>query len=319
MAMTEPTLEALAACPLCGGGAFAERLSGPDYFMKLPGTFRLVECRDCGLLFQNPRPPLSEIERYYPNSYGSYDRARSGIKAQRGLMRRVIERGQGSRCRLIDRMVPGGPRRLLDVGCASGLFLETMQGYSRWQVEGVELNRAAAEATAERLGIPVFAGPLEAAEYPAATFDAITLWDVLEHLHDPLASLRELRRILKPGGLVMLRVPNADSYVATLCRRYWSGYDLPRHMTLFNAATLEAMLTRAGFGPPQVQYTSGSYLAALHSLRWALDDGRLPPERAARIHRSLLHPLVRLAVRAPFLAADRFVGGSNLEVVVTAL
>jgi 2-polyprenyl-3-methyl-5-hydroxy-6-metoxy-1,4-benzoquinol methylase len=264
---------------------------------------------------------LEEIARYYPDHYGSYGSAQEGLAVRRGLMRWVIRRGLHKRCRLLDRNVPptpGRPRRLLDVGCASGLFLEAMQEYPGWQVEGVELNRTAAHVTSARLGVPVFAGPLEQAHYADASIDAVTLWDVLEHLHDPLASLRELRRILRPGGALFVRVPNAASYVARGCGRYWSGYDLPRHMTLFTPTTLQQALAKAGFDRPLVRYSSGSYLAALHSLRFAMDAGRVSPARAARIHRWLLHPVVRALAWLPFTVADRLAAGSNLEVLALA-
>lgn len=319
--LTSDTHDALETvpCPLCGGQHFRQELRGRDFFMHLPGTFTLVRCQRCGLLLQNPRPPLHTIERYYPNQYGSYASATAGLNTRRGLLGRVIRRGQHKRCRLLDKHVPsadGRPRRLLDVGCASGLFLEAMQSYPGWNVEGVELNQAAAQATSARLGVPVFAGPLEHAHFPDKAFDAITLWDVLEHLHDPMASLRELRRILRPGGVLFIRVPNAVSYVVHLCGRYWSGYDLPRHMTLFAPRTLARTLGAAGFTRSILRYSSGSYLAALHSLRFVMDDGRLAPERAAAIHGALLHPIARAAAWLPFALADQIASGSNLEVMV---
>jgi SAM-dependent methyltransferase len=287
--------------------------------MRLPGTFYLSQCVSCGLQFQNPRPPLATMDRYYPDQYGSYSSAQVGLRAQRGAAGWLARRAQNRRCRMIDTAVPMQPgqgRRLLDVGCASGLFLEAMQAYPGWQVEGVELNETAARATSERLGVPVFAGPFEQARYPDATFDAITLWDVLEHLHDPATSLRELRRILKPNGALFVRVPNAASYVARLCGRHWSGYDLPRHMTLFTPRTLSRMLGEAGFDRLVARFSSGSYIAALHSLRFFFDDGHVNPEFGVRVHRVLLHPAARAIAWAPFALADRVAGGSNLEVLV---
>jgi len=317
LSIAEPNVETV-VCPLCESDRFRVERGGPDYFMHLPGTFQLVRCAACGLLYQNPRPPLSEIGRYYPDHYGSYGSAQAGLRTRSGLMGWIIRRGQNKRCRLLDRTVlpvAGQPRRLLDVGCASGLFLEAMQHYPGWQVEGVELNETAARTTAARLGVPVFAGPLEHARYPGASFDAVTLWDVLEHLHDPLASLRELRRITRPGGVIFVRVPNAASYVARLCGRYWSGYDLPRHMTLLTPATLRRALVQAGFERTLLSYSSGSYLAALHSLRFAMDDGRLSPRRAEAIHRALLHPVARALAWLPCALADHVADGSNLEVM----
>jgi len=306
-------------CPLCGSTRFQKLQSGPDYFMRLPGIFHLVSCKTCGLLYQNPRLPLSEIGRFYPNHYGSYSSAQAGLGTRRGMMRWIIWRGQHKRCRLIERSVPmitGVPRRLLDVGCASGLFLEAMQSYPAWQIEGVELNNAAAHATSARLGVPVFAGPFEQAQYPDGAFDAITMWDVLEHLHEPLASLREIRRILRPGGVLFVRVPNAASYVARMCGRYWSGYDLPRHMTLFTPNTLARTLAESGFQEKLCVFASGSYLATLHSLRFAMDDGLLDAKRAAAIHRILLHPAARALAWLPFSLADWMAGGSNVEALV---
>jgi SAM-dependent methyltransferase len=315
---TNPRLETI-DCPLCGATQYHEQHSGPDLFMRLPGTFHLVRCSECRLLYQNPRPPLDEIGQYYPNHYGSYDSAGAGLRARRGMMRWIIQRGQHKRCRLIERNAPthtGAPHRLLDIGCASGLFLEAMQTYPGWQVEGVELNAAAARATSARLGIPVFAGPFEQAQYADGAFDAIALWDVLEHLHNPLASLREIRRILRPGGVLFVRVPNAASYVARMCGRYWSGYDLPRHMTLFTPRTLAQALAQVGFRERVCVFPSGSYLAALHSLRFAMDDGRLKPEQAAAIHRILLRPAARALAWPIFSIADRMAGGSNVEALV---
>ncbi|MBC8161790.1 MAG: class I SAM-dependent methyltransferase [Roseiflexaceae bacterium] len=317
MSSIEPGLEAT-ACLLCGGDLATPVLHGPDYFMHVAGQYALVRCGRCGLVYQNPRPALGQIGRYYPQHYGSYGSAQQGLKARRGLMAAVIRRGQTARSRLLDARVPpvaGRARRLLDIGCASGLFLETMQRLPGWQVEGVELDQATAQATSARLGVPVFAGPFEQAAFQCGSFDAITLWDVLEHLHEPLSSLRSIRRLLRPGGVLFVRVPDSASYVARLCGRFWSGYDLPRHMVAFTPHTLAQMLGAAGFSQVLARYPSGSYLAALHSLRFAMDAG-LPPPVAASIHRTLLHPLARAAVWLPQQLADLALGGSNIEVMV---
>lgn len=317
--LTEQSFETLLACPLCAATQFQFERAGPDYFLHIAGVFQLVRCEACGLVFQNPRPPLEQIGRYYLQQYGSYASAQQGLKTRRGLLGAVIRRGQAKRSRLLDAHVRHDHeqlRRLLDIGCASGLFLESMQSLPGWQVEGVELDEATARATSARLGVSVFAGPLEYATFDDHSFDAVTLWDVLEHLHDPLASLREIRRVLKPGGVLFARVPNGASYVAKLCGKYWSGYDLPRHMTIFTPRTLARMLCAAGFCQLLVRYPSGSYLAALHSLRFALDDGRMPAQQAEALHRALLHPVARAAAWLPLSAGDRVLGGSNIEVMV---
>ena len=309
-------------CPLCHSTDYDPYHSGSDYFMHLPGTFHLVRCQNCTLLYQNPRPSSSVINQYYPDEYGSYATAQQGIRTRRGLLlSKVIYRGLNKRCKLIDQHQPqkdGQSRKLLDIGCAAGLFLEVMQQYPGWQVEGVEPNKTAAKATSERLGIQVFQGLFEEAHYPDASFDAVTLWDVLEHLYDPIESLKELHRILKPGGLLFVRVPNGASYVRSIFRRYWVGYDLPRHMTIFTPTTLKQAFELTGFNEPIRTYTSGSYLSTLHSMRFALDDGRMAPERAAKLHKFFYHPIMRAVALLPFISADKIAGGSNLEVLVRA-
>jgi 2-polyprenyl-3-methyl-5-hydroxy-6-metoxy-1,4-benzoquinol methylase len=317
--MTTATSMEQVSCLLCGQAEARLVHRGNDYSFHLPGTFQMVQCERCGLIYQSPRPPIESIGAFYPDQYGAYSGASSGLRARRGLIGKVIRRGMHKRCGLLDRYVeqsPGQPRRLLDVGCASGIFLEAMQEYPGWQVEGVEPNAAAARATSARLNIPVFEGFFEDARYPDASFDAITLWDVLEHLHDPVASLRELHRILRPNGVLFMRVPNGASYVRTLSGRYWVGYELPRHMTLFTPRTLGRMLYATGFHMPITDYTAGSYLCAIHSLRFALDDGKVAPERAARIHRRLYHPIGRALAWLPFKLGDALAGGSVFEALV---
>ena len=313
-----PTTLEFVACPLCAARGARPLLRGKDYFFHLPGEFALVMCKACGLVFQNPRPDAASIPAFYPDQYGSYASAQGGLAARRGVAGRLIRRALYRRCRLIDEAVAARstPRRLLDIGCASGLFLEAMQHYPGWQVEGVELHVPSARAVAQRLGIPVFAGPFEQAQFGTGDFDAVTLWDVLEHVHDPLATLHEVRRIVRPGGVLFVRVPNAASYVARLGGRYWSGYDMPRHMTMFSPRTLSHMLALAGFHDALQVFPSGSYIASAHSVRFWLGDWGAPAGLAAGVQRVLLHPALRALAAPVTWVADRLLGGSNVEALV---
>jgi SAM-dependent methyltransferase len=308
-------------CPLCAGEQQQPYLQGADHFFGMPGQWQLVRCVQCGLIYQNPRPTRSAIGSYYPDEYGSYTAAQIGMRARRGLSGRLAWRALGQRAALLERHAPtpraGEPRRLLDIGCAAGFFLEVAQRRG-WMVEGVELHEPTAMAVQARLGIRVFAGSFEQANFPAGYFDAVTLWDVLEHLHDPLASMREVRRIIRPGGVVFVRVPNVASYQAKLFGQYWSGYDLPRHLSHFSPKTLSDLLGRAGFRRIIGHYPSGSYPAAVHSVRFWLRATGASAEVAAQAHRRLLNPLLRIAIGGPLRLVDRLLGGSNMEVMVQA-
>ena len=136
---------------------------------------------------------------------------------------------------------------MLDVGCATGSFLDCMRKRGNWQISGVEVNQEAARYARERFSLDVFAGELLEANCPAHHFDVVTLWHVLEHLHSPLDTLMEISRILKDDGALFLSVPNSDSYDARVFGDCWIGLDPPRHLYTFSAKTLKRLLAEAGF------------------------------------------------------------------------
>jgi SAM-dependent methyltransferase len=113
----------------------------------------------------------------------------------------------------------------------------------------------------------------EDAEFDHEAFDAVTMWDSLEHLHHPLAALREIRRILKPGGHLLLRVPSLDSLDARLFGPYWAGLDPPRHLTVLSRKTLLRLLGEAGFAVERLWCMSGSHASFVISLRFLSERG----------------------------------------------
>ncbi len=134
--------------------------------------------------------------------------------------------GMSRRDQMVTRFKQSG--RMLDVGCATGVFLQWFQAGGSWDLYGLELSEGAARV-ARAAGLNVFIGQLEEAAYPENYFDVVTFWDVLEHISDPRSALLETRRILKPDGILVLRLPNAASLDARIFRQYWSGLDAPRH------------------------------------------------------------------------------------------
>ena len=183
---------------------------------------------------------------------------------------------------------------LLDIGCAAGTFLVGMKRHGDWTLHGVELSPGVAEIARERHGLDVFTGTLEEAAYPDDTFDAITLWDVLEHLHDPAASLREIRRILKPGGVLIIRVPNLASWDARLFGDAWAGLDAPRHLYVFSPQTLSHMLEGAELDVLSHSSGIGSYVTFVLSVRFWLTARGAAERTKERISRLLYHPAARI-------------------------
>jgi len=195
-------------CKLCGSRDYSTHLVGRDLSLDLAGIFRLVQCSCCGLVYMNPRPTRKAMEALYP--FESYDQYNPLLSEVRSWVRR-LDWGYGiyKRARLVKRWASGN--RLLDVGCATGDFLEYMQQREGFDVWGVELNPHAAAYARARLNIPIYTGTLEEADLPAAAFDVVTMWHVFEHVFDPLSTAREVRRALKPGGVFVCHVPVLDS------------------------------------------------------------------------------------------------------------
>jgi SAM-dependent methyltransferase len=150
------------------------------------------------------------------------------------------------RRRLIERYLGQRQGRVLDVGCATGLFLREMS-QAGWQAAGIEPIASAADFARRRFGLDVFQGMLGEAAYESESFDVVTLWDVLEHTFSPSTELVNAARLLRPGGLLALSVPNWDSPDRWIFGRHWQGLDSPRHLFVFTRDSLTRLLTQAGF------------------------------------------------------------------------
>ncbi len=302
-------------CPLCGSSSAVFLMPTHDRLCGVPGEFALMRCRDCGLTYLNPRPDVQSIGAYYPPAYDPHQIER--LEDLPPLKRLTVRYGLRKRCSAVLRWKQRG--KVLDVGCATGLFLAEMQKLPGWQAYGVEPGEAAAAVAARAHGLPVHVGDLASAHYDDATFDAVTLWDVLEHLHDPLAVLREVRRVLKPDGVLVMRTPSLESWDARVFGPYWAGLDSPRHLAIFKRGTMARLLAQSGFAMESLSTGTGSYIIFLLSLGFWLDE-RVPNVRTRRAVRRLFdNPVSRALALVPFAAADRLGYGAAMTVVAQPL
>lgn len=204
-------------------------------------AFAVAECAACGLSVTTPRPSAEALRRYYPAAYHRAPGTNRFLSAVEWAQRRVY----AGRARAVERLAGGAPGRVLDVGCGPGALLSAFRRRG-WQVHGTELDDEAAEA-ARASGIDVHAGPLERAPWPAGGFDAVVIWHALEHFPEPATPLAQAHRLLRPGGALMVGVPNAGSPEARLAKGAWFHLDVPRHLTHFTPAALRRVLAEAGF------------------------------------------------------------------------
>ncbi|MEI9928647.1 MAG: class I SAM-dependent methyltransferase [Sphingomonas sp.] len=228
------------ACHLCGESDYRPLFSARSY--------DLVACRNCGLAFLANPPSEAEIAALYTDA--DYHRvlldpADPGFSRMRATARQHL--------RFLRRRIPDtAGSTLLDIGCSSGLFLDEARR-AGFEVHGAELSPATAAFARDHFGLSVHAGDWRDAGHADASFDVITLFDVIEHLPDPLGELVAIRRLLKPGGLLLQSTPNIDglfprlSYLLARRLDYWPHPEPPYHLYQFSRRTLGALTEKAGY------------------------------------------------------------------------
>ncbi len=289
-------------CPLGCSPGDEPVLVGRDRIHGLPGEFQVVRCRGCGLLRTDPRPTPESMSFYYPDDYGPYLYTQVGTGSEgedrRPAWRRWASRAVQTLVRVNAERLPAlKPGRMLEIGCASGAFLHRMAA-AGWQAEGIEFSESAA-AAARRLGYRVYAGQLERAPHPAEKYDLVVGWMVLEHLHEPIRALEKLWSWTKPGGWLVLSVPNAACYEFALFRDAWFALHLPNHLYHPTPKTVAKLFERSGWRLEKVFYHR-DLRNLLGSLGYLLTDRRIFgrvarrlcefPERGGRLSLAL-HPL----------------------------
>jgi len=233
-------------CPCCGQDdfevLFQSNMKADDFDVLLDYSMeeydsqewgKYVKCRNCHLIYMNPLERIGKTNEYY--------RKAKNIHAP--IVRDSCLRTAQSQLRLIQKHASGP--NLLDIGCGQGFFLfnASRAGYA---AKGVEISQDAVAYARSEFGLDVEDKPIETLRFDEAHFDVVTLWQVLEHVPYPLMMLREVYRILKPGGLVVVSTPNIGGIPARILRRRW--WDIKRlHINQFATKTLTHVLRNAGF------------------------------------------------------------------------
>ena len=264
-------------CNLCGNAksstlfTIKERLLGEE-------EFNIVQCDKCGLIYTNPRPTKEETIHYYPENYEPYKftvpkplfRGGTGLlgKTKDIIKRKLLNVHYGyfeklSNSQIIDNILkiltipliyhfslifPEWKEngKALDIGCSTGEYLYWLKELG-WKTYGVEFNEKAANWAREKAGLEVFTGTLSEADFPSGYFDVVTLLSTLEHLADPLSILKEIGRILKKDGTLIIEVPHLLLLEGRLFNNNWAQFEVPRHLYHFVPQTIEEMLLKADF------------------------------------------------------------------------
>ncbi len=233
--------ETILHCPVCHSEDLQPWMEVRDHFLS-GDFFLLKKCLGCGLIFVNPRPDENEIGAYYQSEeYISHDAGkRNLLTVIYKIARHYSVKGK---FRTIRNYAIG--KRLLDIGCGTGELLDYCQRMG-FETRGVEPGEKARHHAINMYGLQV-AGQLQNLIEPEGSFDVITLWHVLEHLHHLDESIGQIGRLLSPEGSLIVAVPNNQSHDAAWYKEFWAAYDVPRHLYHFNKNTIEKLFRNHGF------------------------------------------------------------------------
>ncbi|MFA6001130.1 MAG: class I SAM-dependent methyltransferase [Thermoleophilia bacterium] len=220
-----------AKCAICDGDNAEKLFSARDKFHNYGGRFTVKRCRDCGLVYMDPRPTEDTKGKFYDDEY-TFKSDKPSQESSHYLP--VIEE--------LKKMKPGV---IHDVGTGNSQFLPMMRDLG-WDVGGNEVDASLVEFFRKKHQIDIQYGDLKQARHEAKSVDVVTIMGVLEHTPDPKRLLEEVNRILKDDGKLILYCFNRN-YEAALLGRYWLGYDTPRHLYSFSEKTLTRLLKETGF------------------------------------------------------------------------
>lgn len=232
--------EILEQCPICSSRNFNPYMEITDWFFS-GEKFSLVKCVKCGLIFINPRPLVEKIGIYYASAeYLSHGlRKKRIIDSIYGLIRKQSIR---IKFNLVKSFISGS--NILDIGCGTGEFLTycNEHGFKAW---GVEPNKRGRNfALQNNLNV---ADSLHNLDILQGRVDCITMWHVLEHIHDLNETMGEIHDLLSDDGILVIAVPNCNSLDARYFKEYWAAYDVPRHLYHFSKETFSQLAIKFGY------------------------------------------------------------------------
>lgn len=229
-------------CPICGSTDIHPVLSAKDYTVS-QRSFEIFACDNCSLRFTQDVPDAAHIGDYYKSeNYISHTNTSKGIINK--LYQKVRNRTMRQKAAIIVEQTHKQQGNILDIGCGTGTFLYTMQ-QADWSVTGLEPDAGARNNALDLYGIDA-KQPDALFSLPENSFDAITMWHVLEHVHTLHEYAGQIKKLLKPGGKIIIAVPNYTSKDAQTYGEYWAAYDVPRHLYHFAPGAMQTLMQRHG-------------------------------------------------------------------------
>ena len=288
----------LRACNFCGSTGLSIKYRLQDPGCLPPVRYILKKCNNCGLLLIDPQPGEPELIKAYPVEYHAYVRKALSPLQKFGVNRRIkkvlLHKRNG--------------KSLLDIGCATGQFIHEFALATDWSVTGLEPIPTAADFARQTWGLKVISAPFSRAIFGENRFDVVTMWDVLEHMRDPSAILKDVYAILNPGGCLVLKIPDPSSAEAGIYKEHWVGYEVPQHLYAFPNRLVIEKLKEIGFNNVLVETLGTDYFSFYNSLaKWLISKGSV---RIADFLKRCLQNSPGRLIAAILILPIRLVGGS---------
>ncbi|MBK8141518.1 MAG: class I SAM-dependent methyltransferase [Chitinophagaceae bacterium] len=229
-------------CPVCGSADIVNIMAAKDHTVS-GETFKVAGCNACSFHFTQDVPDAASISPYYKSeNYISHTNTSKGLI--NSLYQSVRKRTLKQKRKLIERVTGLTKGNLLDVGSGTGAFAGEMKK-NGWSVTGLEPDEDARNVAKQSFGVDL-SDIRGFYELPNETFDAITLWHVLEHVHDLQGYMAKLQLLLKDNGKIFIAVPNYTSKDASVYKEYWAAYDVPRHLYHFSPQSMKVLIEKHG-------------------------------------------------------------------------
>lgn len=310
-------------CPICDGTAYTVVLRGAkDLIWRKPGVFELARCDGCGLVATRPRPTPDALGFYYEDTYSG--------EAEAGMRRFQTESGLGKliagyRLGVLQKVQRLGPDdRLLDVGCSYGGFLRHARTQTGCATAGLDADEGSIAQAVDPEVTEYHVGHLVDLEAAPGSFTCVTFFESLEHHPDPIDALRKAHRLLAPGGVCVVEVPNWGGFWRRVFRTSWLPLLMPQHLFHFTPKTLRLALETAGFERVERAHTMFYPLEGVASLGiWLGRVLRSPPPGSPPSWRTpfdialfLLLAVLYFVMELPSQAVLRWTGGAGHQIAV---
>lgn len=271
-------------------------------FTDIDSGYSYFECLDCQLIFLNPRPNRDQLEQFYPEDYKPFQKK---IEEEKCILLKLMRSANiANRRKWVERIAKIKSGKIIDIGSATGIFLNEMKKHT-WDCTGIEPSKYAASYSKDNFQLNILNGTLEDFDLYENEYDVMTYWDVFEHTFSPSKQLEIAHKLLKKNGKLIINIPNIKSFDHKLFRKNWVGYDIPRHLFVFNENSLNRYFSKYGFKIVTKKCIISSYYGSLLSLQNWLKDKNFRKENI--LFKFLYFPGIRF-IFEPVLSLINFLG-----------